>query len=265
MLLLCISNSGCNKHNDNTGDGGDTIVVKKEFNVGDIITFGRYEQDNDTLTEPEPIEWRVISKDADGHILVISEKILTTLQFNNSNHGALDNATWHNSTIRTWLNGYDGSYNTMNVRYSDSFIDVAFTDAERAKIIPKELDVDTKKTTDKVFLLNNDEVAQYFPDPIARLAEPTRYALRRGLYVYGAESGVTSVGTCNEIRCYSTWWLRTDYIKINNPNYPKGLYTASFIRPNVPEIGQPKPPTAGGYSDTIKIKKLGVRPAMWLE
>ena len=40
--------------------------------VGDIITFGNYEQDNKTANGKEAIEWKVLEKDQNGKMLLIS-------------------------------------------------------------------------------------------------------------------------------------------------------------------------------------------------
>ncbi|MBQ6817886.1 MAG: hypothetical protein IJO27_05580 [Bacilli bacterium] len=108
-LLLCsvLMLTGCG-NNDNSGanavtpNGSNESVVKEinKANVGDIIEFGNYEQDNNTSNGKETIEWIVLEK-KDNKILVLSKHGLDAKQYNST--GA--NITWEQSDIRTWLNG----------------------------------------------------------------------------------------------------------------------------------------------------------------
>ena len=55
--------------------------------IGDMITFGSYEQDNDLTNGKEPITWRVLDYNSQKRIaLVLSEKALDTRAFNEDNH-----------------------------------------------------------------------------------------------------------------------------------------------------------------------------------
>ncbi len=65
--------------------------------VGDIVTFGHYEQDNDTTNGKEPIEWRVLDKNDEGQYLIISEKVLDVQPYNTTNLFI----TFEKSTIRS--------------------------------------------------------------------------------------------------------------------------------------------------------------------
>ena len=95
-----------------------------EAKVGDTITFGSYEQDDDMTNGKEEIEWIVLAKDSKG-ILVVSKYALDCLPYNKDNV----DVTWENSTIREWLN--------------NKFYTTAFTKKER-------------KMINKVKLTNND-------------------------------------------------------------------------------------------------------------
>ena len=68
--------------------------------VGDIIYYGKYEQDNNTSNGKEEIEWKVLEKDADGNMLVISKYALDYRNY----HSAVEEVTWETSEIRKWLN-----------------------------------------------------------------------------------------------------------------------------------------------------------------
>ena len=100
--------------------------------TGDSISFGHYEQDNDTTNGKEPIEWRILAFKGEDQILVISKKILDAKPY----HKTASNIYWEKSTIRSWLNGYTAAYNSAGENFnSDNFIDAAFTVEEKVKII----------------------------------------------------------------------------------------------------------------------------------
>lgn len=158
----------------------------KNAKVGDCITFGTYEQDNNLDNGKEEIEW-IVLKVQDGKAFVISKKALDCKQYNTS----LADVTWETCTLRQWLNS--------------EFMDAAFTGEEKEKIPTVEVPADQnplyathsgKATRDKVYLLSIDEVNQYYADDSERMCEPTDYAVAMGAYVHKTN------GNC--------WWsLRT--------------------------------------------------------
>ena len=86
--------------------------INPNVSVGDTITMGRFEQDNNTGNGAEAIEWLVLDV-RDGKALVISKYGLITSYYGKS-------YAWEASEIRRWLNG--------------AFLNEAFDDAERACI-----------------------------------------------------------------------------------------------------------------------------------
>ena len=64
------------------------------FNVGDIVILGSYEQDNNLSNGPEPIEWQVIGS-RNGHTLLLSKYALDCKRYNESNV----DITWENCTL----------------------------------------------------------------------------------------------------------------------------------------------------------------------
>ena len=144
--------------------GKDRLDEKYE-----IITFGHYEQDSDLSNGPEPIEWLLLEKD-DEKVLLVSRKVLDYGRYNNS----LEDVTWENCSIRQWLN--------------TDFLDTAFSNAERAKIITATVTADESRysttqgnnTEDKVFLLSYAEAKRYFESDEDRRCFPTAYAVDRG-------------------------------------------------------------------------------------
>ena len=131
----------------------------QKVSVGDIITFGRYEQDNITIFGPEPIEWIVLDVQ-DGKALLLSRYGLYPQKYNTEWIAV----TWENCTLRAWLN--------------DDFLNEAFSSEEQSSILVTEVDnsdaqcfdwttVEGDKTTggnnteDKIFLLSCAEANQY--------------------------------------------------------------------------------------------------------
>ena len=177
---------------------------------GESIVFGHYEQDDDS-TRKEPITWRVLIKSSSGQYLIVSEKALDVKQYNTRRVAI----TWEKSTIRSWLNGYDASYNTDGIDYTkDNFIDTAFNAEEKAKIIATTVTADINprynyaspgnETTDKIFLLSILEANLFFTSDNDRQADATTYAIKHGAMVYGSESHeYTSNGSCKDTHCYA--------------------------------------------------------------
>jgi hypothetical protein len=83
-------------------------------------------------------------------------------------HGRDEDATWEDSTLRSWLNGYRAEANKQGKDYSGSgFIDRAFTVREREAILPtlcgnppnRDYGTDSgRDTEDRLFILSNEEV-----------------------------------------------------------------------------------------------------------
>lgn len=193
--------------------------------VGDIITFGNYEQDNKTANGKEEIEWKVLEKDENGKMFLISRYALDCRHY----HSSVEKVTWETSDIRSWLN--------------NDFYNTAFTKSERAKIKTTTLenrdnaDYNTdggNDTKDKVFLLSIDEAKAYLPSTVERVCIATKYAESQGSQL---ESLTRS---CR-------WWLRSP---------GSTLYNASFVKVDgfILQLGTP-----------VSVEKRSVRPAMWVE
>ena len=212
-----------------------TVIIPKQrinkiktANVGDIIVFGAYEQDNDTSNGKEDIEWLVLAKE-DNKILVISDKALDCKPYNQSR----DYVTWETCSLRKWLN--------------NDFINSAFSDDEKAMIptvtvsADKNPEYDTdpgNATQDQVFLLSIVEARKYFASSEARMCVPTAYAIFNGLYTSSRYSK-DGEGTC-------LWWLRS-------PGYNQ----ISAARVN-------NDGSVDEYSYDVDCDNYAVRPAMWI-
>ncbi len=160
--------------------------------VGSIVTFGAYEQDNDSKNGEEPIEWIVLDVQ-DEKSLLVSRYGLECRGYSKSK----DTSYWEICSFRTWLN--------------DTFLKAAFTASDRLLIAETELDNQDPKggndskysgtTTDRLFPLSYYEVIRYFNNSVPA-CEPTPYVLAKGAYV-------NSDGSC-------WWWMR--YLSDNTPN-----------------------------------------------
>ena len=224
-------------------------VCNRSISVGDIVTFGHYEQDNDRYNGKEPIEWRVLDINEEGQLLLLSDKALDVQRYNTREYFI----TWEKSTIRSWLNGYEASYNTEGKDYTaENFIDAAFTAEEKAKILtsnvpdnPYHSTSPGNPTTDKIFLLSFVEAQTYFATDADRKADATRYAVKKGANVKGSETGKCSYdGTCSDVHCFSCWWLRSH----------------GSIDGDAAYVGW------GGYTNHCGVNDtdVAVRPALWV-
>ena len=196
--------------------------------MGDVITFGHYEQDGDLSNGPEPIEWEIVSEE-DGRLLLISRYALDCQPYNNENAAS----TWETCSLRAWLN--------------DDFVNTAFSSAEQEYIIPATLTNPDNEiwgieggndTEDKVFCLSYEEVMQYYDytdtteeyvgwDGVenityyyfpALMAEQTPYALSQpnnyaGTYIdqyaYAQLAQDHNYPDENLEAVYVIWWLRS--------------------------------------------------------
>lgn len=197
-------------------------------NVGEIIIFGSYEQDNDTSNGAEPIEWLVLDRQSD-RILVISRYGLDCQPYNT----VRTSVTWEICTLRSWLNS--------------EFYNTAFSDSEKASVItttvenPDNAGYGTQggnATSDNVFCLSIDEANGYFAMDEARATKPTAYAVSRGTWTWKEKDQFA--GNC-------WWWLRSPGAYQNYAAY------VSYLDGSV---------IAGGC--IVDIVTGAVRPAMWI-
>ena len=89
---------------------------KYGYNLGDIVAFGAYEQDNYAGNGKEPIEWIVLDVQEDK-VILLSALALDCVPYDTS-HTAV---TWETCTLRKWLN--------------DTFINEAFSGEEKAALV----------------------------------------------------------------------------------------------------------------------------------
>ncbi len=210
-----------------------------ECSVGDIITIGSYEQDNDLSNGTEPIEWQVLDI-KDGKALLLSRYVLDSKLFDEGME-----ARWSECSLRTWLNN-----DFMNTAFSDSQKGRISTTLVTADKNPKFSSTDPgSSVNDKMFLLSVDEVVNYFPGG----------HLSGSDFEYYVDSSISTTDTdyayeknkANEEKMVyrsgrnANWWLRT----VGNVKSYGSIATADgSIFPM-------------GYASNYLLQ--GVRPAMW--
>lgn len=184
---------------------------------GDRVYFGRYQQRDLGTTQPQtgdyvdsvhaddetthyfaidPIKWQVLENDG-NRLFLLSERILSTQQYNVTGQQYAVPVTWETSPLRTWLNR--------------EFVSNAFTSFESTAIQNSKVKNDANPehhtpggndTTDKLFLLSFSEVI----NPAYGFAEnpsfsPTRVAVNTGWS--GHFEGQYNEGVADY------WWLRS--------------------------------------------------------
>lgn len=195
----------------------DTKAKKKKtitYEVGDVITFGQYEQDGNYDNGPEDIEWVILSIDEEK-ALVVSKYALDCQPYNTE----YVDVTWENCSLRAWLN--------------NDFLNAAFSEEEQEHIPEVTLANEDNsyygteggnETTDRVFCLSENEVKDligytdyddehHYGFSPNLLVEPTQYASNNG-----AVAGKITKAKYEDLRdkgydsdiinqSYAFWWL----------------------------------------------------------
>jgi len=227
LTTVIIPNAKYNKAVEKYGkEWADTV---KNAAVGDTITFGNYEQDNNTSNGKEAIEWTVLEKNGMS-LLLVSKQALDCQPYNTSN----TEVTWENCSLRKWMNG--------------TFLNNAFSAEEQAQIQSTNVSADKNPdystnpgnaTTDKVFLLSITEVEKYFTSNEDRKCVPTAYAIAQGAWTSD------SYPKGGKATCW--WWLRS-------PGYSQCDAAGVFN---------------GGWVDfsgsSVNYGTGCVRPALWID
>ena len=182
----------------------------------EYITFGRYEQDGNTSNGAEDIEWIPLTE-KDGQILLVSRYILDYKDFNNTTQAVA--TSWENSTLRKWLN--------------EDFYDMTFSVEEQRKIVNAKVqdfknDNEYGKTTlDNVFILNINQVYEYFDNDDDRATVSTEYA--KAQKKYSTDSYWLINSSSNELYKYL---INSEGKNENNPrvNESEGVRPAIWIK-----------------------------------
>lgn len=214
-----------------------------EVSLGDIVTFGAYEQDNNQANGPEPLEWQVLAVEKDSALLIASVGIDTPIFSNAEGMEGSDeeNLNWQTSNHRKWLNG--------------DFFQKAFTADEKSAILTSQLTTSDKSgtftTSDQVFSLSVAEVKKYFANTAAMACKPSAYAKAKLKLQNGA---VDAKGNC-------LWALR-DMTSVFS-----GRDSYAFMETQLNEVAFVD--GAAGVSSNTYIPGFNflvtIRPAMWVQ
>lgn len=211
------------------GISGTEIVKAKDYGISnpkinadgsvtwDKIKFGNYKQSAEF--EAEPIKWRILSVDEDNNALLLADRGLDKIPYNEKGVERVDeygdsytdfSCTWETSTLRTWLN---------NDFYNDAFIKEE--QAEIKQVTVKNDDNLTysteggNDTLDKVYLLSSEDVVnkaygfekyvgdepEFYGGSNTRYCKVSDYAYMNGAY-RNRRSDYDGNGNC-------CWWLRS--------------------------------------------------------
>ncbi len=225
---------------------GEDQALPQNIAVGDLITFGHFEQDNNLDNGPEAVEWIVLDVQ-DGKALLLSKYGLEARPYNTED----TDVTWETCTVRAWLN--------------NEFLNEAFSVEEQSAILLTEVDnseaqgfdwttvgkdgaTGGNNTQDKVFLLSYAEANKYLDvqhgsiegadQNLKSRAAPTVYAIKTGADTYNREDKTADGEPAG------WWWLRS-------PGHHS--YSVAYVR------------HCGCLSSSRVHYGFGVvRPAFWL-
>ena len=210
--------------------GSEAEILNAAEDTRTIMTFGKYEQDNNPDNGPEDIEW-IVLKEQDGKLLLLSRYGLDAVPYNDRN----TDVTWENRSLRSWMN--------------NDFLAAAFSPEEQAAILVTNVENGPEQgrksgipggadTQDRLFLLSYREAfALYLIGNGKRMCTPTDNAAAHGAYHWDDYMADDRPG--------GTWWLRS----------PGKVQAKALI---VDYDG-------GLMSSDIRLKNHAVRPALWLD
>ena len=168
--------------------------------VGDTVTFGTYEQNNNYSDGNENIEWVVIDKQEDK-IMVVSKYIIAEQPFNTTNEGHI---SWENCTLRKWLN--------------NDFLNEAFSGAEKNLITDTTVFSTeylvvgaTYSTTDKIFLLSENE------RNMLSSVDALKGIVTESVIALFSDAANSDVANINPSNFEPLWWLRTTWEYADDP------------------------------------------------
>lgn len=194
-IIICFFLVGCDEQEKPPIILSENAISEiRNIEVGDIVIFGSYEQDNNLENGQEPLEWIVLQVEEERLMLITKYSIDA-----GGYHTEEVDVTWETSNIRHWLN--------------DEFYGTAFTEEERESIL--ETIVVTKDhttgeaiggndTLDYVFLLSAEEAWELFETDESRQGIATDYARAQGANTDDYSHNGTTY-----------WWLRSPGVSQN--------------------------------------------------
>ncbi len=194
--------------------------------AGDCVVFGEY-------------GWHVLDVQG-GNALLLSDKVLEHRLYNDK-HG---DTTWENCTLRGYLNG--PFYDKFTVEEKSRIVKTAISNPDN----PWYRTNGGNNTHDKIFLLNLEDVAQYWGDSGQLMTRPKndgRFSWWQDEYAFWIDdqyNAARKVG--NYAGTALWWWLRSPG---NSSTY------AAFVDYN----GH-----INLHGNTVYVHACGIRPALWL-
>ena len=196
------------------GGGRPSTIRRKAKRSGKIVTFGSY--------KGESLQWIAVESLGNRQFL-ICRNVIDCLPYNEE-QCATD---WYDCTLRAWLN--------------DEFLNEAFTEEERARILLTDVvNRDNLEygirggadTEDYIFIPDIREADKYFDSDEDRSCKPTEYAQEQGI-------------NASDTQGTALWWLRSPGI-ID--------YGAAFVFTNGAICHR---------GTAVDAFEYGVRPALW--
>ncbi len=186
-----------------------SLKTREEAQIGDIIKFGSYEQDNDAGNGKEEIEWYVLDATQESMTL-LSVKILDEASFASEQKST----TWKDSHVREWLN--------------TNFYANAFSSKEQLDILTSYVEnEDGADTEDKVYLLSYGELLSYFgipQDAFAEIHSAEDYELQNIENLETLDSRIFTEAT-DAARANGLWYwteeMTAEMLKFHNVDYSR--------------------------------------------
>jgi hypothetical protein len=191
---------------------GDLPPFPREcaFVPGNTVFIGAYPQRS--AVDFSPIEWIVLDTDGSTALCIAKHCLITSGYCDPQKAYGHPKLLWYeNSAARALCN--------------QQFFADAFSEAEKARIVPKEI-TETQlgaRCTDSVFLLSEREVSHYFPEAAQRKAMPTAYAVQTG----------ARLGWTADTNAFTSWWLLPEEAPYGAPDgavYPKAVFQMGEIQ-----------------------------------
>lgn len=152
----------------------------------DTVLFGSYPQSDVTGNNKEPIEWVVLERDKINREALLLSKYILDAKCYDDRAMKEEEIFWGDCTLKNWLNS--------------EFINFAFNDDEKMRIIEHSYTIKDKSWNEKVGLMDYNELEKYFTPQYdvlttitgagkgyKRLAKPTPYAVNVKNYGKGLE------------------------------------------------------------------------------
>ena len=228
-----------------------------DLQIGQIITFGAYEQDNNPNNGKEAIEWEVLDVDGENALL-LSHYILDSVKYNE----VLNDVTWKTCSLRNWLN--------------NDFYNAAFSDEEKRYILTMNLvnednqlhkTVGGEITSDNVFCLSAADIRKYYDHDFTKWNESEQW------------------GYCEPLAASPTEFAKSGLLRHHivdedsyNDTYVKKGYTRSIIGKDVASWWLRSPGhwsnmactvrgngiAGAGNSANVDTADVGVRPVIYV-